>query len=154
MVDVKPWRVWLIALAVSVTGGPIASGAPWFTGVGLVPGGASSEIRAVSADGTVAVGQASDGDGIDHLVVWTRGGGLGDAGVGVSFDFARGRGVGVDSNGTVHVAGYGQLTASGRSRAFHWSGNDDGGGGAYTTLPTFGGDESIARNLRIMTGGE
>jgi hypothetical protein len=108
-------------------------------------------MYAISADGTVAAGQATIG-GQDHLVIWSQANGLEGTGLGGYANYTRGRGVGVDSTGKVHATGYAIGTGTG-GRAFYWSGNlGSVSSGTYQDIPRLsGGNRNLARNLRVMS---
>ena len=121
-----------------------------FVSIGFLEGGLASELRGVSADGRVAVGQAADEDGVDYLVFWTAETGLVNLEVLEGFVFSRGRACGIDSEENLYIAGYGEYIATGTNRAFLWIGDLEGNEKQTIVLPTFGGQESIARDLRVM----
>jgi len=141
---VQKWVLFFLLQAPGV-------GAAVFHEIGFLPSGLASELRGVSADGQVAVGEASNESGADHLIVWTRDEGLIDLGIPDGFAFTRGRACGIDSTGRLYVAGYGLYETSQQNRALLWAGELDGTGGRVTLLPTFGGVQSIARDLRVMS---
>lgn len=63
--------VWLMALC------PATVRAADFRGIGFLPGNEQySEAHAVSADGSVVVGEARPGNHPEDAVLWTRSGGL------------------------------------------------------------------------------
>lgn len=110
---------------------------PTFQGVGQIPGGTSSRLLGVSADGTMLVGEAIDANGRTVAILYDR---VAGAPTLLSLGFpnntnleSHGNDVGVDTLGTVHVAGDG-LNASNKRQAFHWSGTRTGVG-TYTMIP-------------------
>jgi hypothetical protein len=124
--------LWLLAAA---TLGSAQT--PTFTGVGQLSGGTSSKCLGVSADGTLIVGEAVGSAGKTVAVLYDRVSGSPTL---VSLGFmdatnqdTHANDVGVDGNGTVHIAGQGR-NASNHTQAFHWSGNR-AGVGSYFAIP-------------------
>jgi probable HAF family extracellular repeat protein len=92
----------------------------WVRGGGLEElgnlGGNFSEARAVSADGTVAVGWATTANGETHAFRWTAHGGMQDLGtLGGRYSYAWN----VSANGSV-IVGYAE-DQNYRGRAFRWT---------------------------------
>jgi probable HAF family extracellular repeat protein len=120
--DVICWRylcshpyVLIVAVALSPTS---ASGSPWFSGVGDLPGGAGySDVLGISGDGAVVVGDSTSSSGVSEAFRWTVTGGivgLGDLSGGSFQSYA----AAASADGSV-IAGAGN-TAEGE-RAFVWT---------------------------------
>lgn len=153
--SVGPWAaVALTLLLCSSTIGQTVS----FTGVGQLSGGTGSRCYEVSADGTMIVGDAVNSSGETVAVIYDLSNlspslvNIGFLAPGVANKYSNGRGIGVDSQGTVHVSGTSR-NASGRNQAFLWSG-DRAGNGTFTGIPFLSGSlqDATGERLHISPG--
>jgi probable HAF family extracellular repeat protein len=148
--------VTMTALAVVGLGARAGLGAVTLTPVGTL-GGATSNAKGVSYDGTIVVGSAQDGDGNTQGYIWNGGvmNGLGFPG---GLWYSSASAVDVASDGTVYVAVNGQNDYSpypSEYQAYLWAG-DAAGSGAYTwDLILFSdGFATEAYDLNVMGGDE
>jgi probable HAF family extracellular repeat protein len=123
-----------------------------FTGLGHL-GGGTSKAYGVSSNGSVVVGESGDSSGNTQAFICTTGQGIKGIGfLNPTYSESWGRGVDVDSEGTIHATGYSQVGGS-RNQAFRWEGTA-AGTGSMTGLPFLpDGDESAGRALRVDPAG-
>ncbi|HEX5392115.1 MAG TPA: autotransporter domain-containing protein [Rhodocyclaceae bacterium] len=115
-------RLHPLTLAVIATLLPLsAHAADGLTDIGVLNGGTYSSGASVSADGSVMVGNAEDGNGgMNHAFRWTQAGGMVSLGA-LNGSTFRSYATGVSADGSV-VAGYANDgAASDAIRAFRWT---------------------------------
>src|SRR5437868_7662 len=96
----KPTRLQRLAVFASAAGAA-GAGAQTFTGLGFLPGGGYSQAWAVSADGSVVVGNSAGAEGYFRAFRWDRQAGM--VGLGVLPGAVDSYGRGVSGDGTVVV---------------------------------------------------
>ena len=122
MIGNRAMRMMSVLVATATTAGTAAtalSQTASFTGIGHL-GGGTSKAYGVSSDGTVVAGESLDGDGKTQAFIWTSSHGIKGIGfLNASYKESKGRGVDVDSAGTLHVGGYSR-NSSNKPEAVHW----------------------------------
>jgi len=149
--------VVILGMVMAVVGSPAFGQVPTFTGLGQLPSGTGSRAYEVSADGTMIVGQAVNSSGDTEAVIYDLSAGspalipLGYLDPWVPYSV--GRGVGINSTGTVYVSGTSKNDI-GDYQAIVWSGTR-AGVGSMSAIPFLsGGLESSGERLHVALSDE
>lgn len=120
-------RRFVVVFSVVAASGSWSMAAPFFSGIGILPGGTQSAVRGISADGSTVVGQGSQGD-FNVGIRWSASTGLRVVPPLASPNFQGSLARQVSADGSV-------IVGISEGRAFRWT-NTGGLDGTTTDLGT------------------